>query len=178
MNAIDFKSELASIKKGLVASLVTNTIVKLPKKYGISGVVTKYSEKVVRINASYENCVNARISRNGGNADFVAESLPWGTWAKGLENIVIENKGNDYLRYYVEKGSVKSTTYYVDGVKATDAEVAIIKAYEESKSGSAKQEAKGLADENQVKPCVVNFENIVFFKCGNIIYDTRTSLAV
>lgn len=44
--------------------------------------------------------------------------LPWGTWQKGNEGLVIEHKGQNYIRLYTTPNKAKSR-YYVDGVEVS-----------------------------------------------------------
>ena len=58
------------------------------------------------------------------NKDKEIQPLPWGKWVKGLENLVVEHKGNYYLRITstnpndLEKASdVIATRYIQNGVE-------------------------------------------------------------
>lgn len=164
---------ISDIKGCQFAHIVTLTEVKIPKKLGIVGVVTKQYEGEVQLNYSYENAVNNRLEKQGDERTFVADQLRWGTWE--IVNKIITHKGAKYLRYYAFKGSNKpKVEYFVDGKSATSEELAIIKAYEQSKyKGSAKQSAEGLTT-NQVSPKVVNFDNILELKVGSQSYTKST----
>ena len=146
---------------------------KLPKYVGLGKVEKKVSTNV-QINYSYENAVNNRLEKNGLARTFKTESLPWGTWE--VVNKIIAHKGEKYLRTYSIKGEIPQIEYFVNGVPATPQEVATIKAYLASKSASAKQSANGLSD-NQVTPRNVKFSNILYLKCGNILYNKSTNAA-
>ncbi len=144
---------------------------KLPKKLGM-GVVTKRVVGEVQLNYDYQTAVNNRLQKQGGERTFNALSLPWGQWE--VANKVITHKGERYLRFYTFKGGQMSTTYYVDGRPATDAEVATIKAYKATKStASARQGAEGLV-ENQVCPKNVKFDGIEVLECGEWVYNKAT----
>lgn len=167
-------SEFVKISGCKIASIVYESEEKLPKYVGISN-VTKVVSGEVQINFDYENAVNNRLEKQGGERTFNALSLPWGQWL--YPNKVIEHKGEYYIRFYELKGAKMSVEYYVNGRPATDTEVATIKAYKDSKStASARQSAEGLT-ENQVKPKNVKATNILFFKCGEFEY-TAEKLAV
>lgn len=160
------------------AHITTETIVKIPKKYGISGVVTKVVSKVVQLNYSYENAVNNRLEREGKDRDFEAQKLPWGEWF--VANKIIAHKGKFYLRYYDYNNNVLNKVYFVDGRPATADELATIKEYE--KASNKPSNTQGLSEEHEVKPLVVAEENIISLKCGEIDYhralDTKFSYAL
>lgn len=160
------------------AHITTETTVKIPKKYGLCGVVTKVVSKVVQLNYSYENAVNNRLEREGKDRDFEAQSLPWGEWF--VANKIIAHKGKFYLRYYDYNNNVLNKAYFVDGRPATDEQLAIIKEYE--KATHKPSNTQGLSEENEVKPLVVAEENIIALKCGEIDYhralDTKFSYAL
>ena len=140
---------------------------KLPKKLGITGVVTKHSEGVVQMRYSYESAVNNRLEKQGDERAFKALSLPFGKWF--ITNLLIAHKGEMYLRAYTFKGGVIETTYFVDGRAATPEETALIKAYKAQRSASARQEEAGLT-ENQVKPFAVKVSNVLSLDCGTYHY--------
>ena len=161
------------------AHITTETTVKIPKKYGISGVVTKVVSKIVQLNFSYENAVNNRLAREGKDKDFEAQKLPWGEWF--VANKIIAHKGKFYLRYYdINNGNVLNKAYFVNGRPATEDELAIIKEYE--KATHKPSNTQGLSEENEVRPLVVAEENIIALKCGEIDYhralDTKFSYAL
>ena len=160
------------------AHITTETTVKIPKKYGLCGVVTKVVSKVVQLNYSYENAVNNRLEREGKDRDFEAQSLPWGEWF--VANKIIAHKGKFYLRYYDYNNNVLNKAYFVDGMPATDEQLAIIKEYE--KASNKPSNTQGLSEEHEVKPLVVAEENIIALKCGEIDYhralDTKFSYAL
>lgn len=160
------------------AHITTETTVKIPKKYGLCGVVTKVVSKVVQLNYSYENAVNNRLEREGKDRDFEAQKLPWGEWF--VANKIIAHKGKFYLRYYDYNNNVLNKVYFVDGRPATADELATIKEYE--KASNKPSNTQGLSEEHEVKPLVVAEENIISLKCGEIDYhralDTKFSYAL
>ena len=64
--------------------------VSLTKMKDLGSGVIKETDMVIRLGVSYANM--------SINADKQTGSLPWGKWVEGLENLVIEHKGNYYLR--------------------------------------------------------------------------------
>ena len=141
---------------------------KCPKKLGLAGEVTKRVSGSVQLFYSYENAVNNRLEAAGEERTFEAQSLPWGEWL--IPNKLIAHNGEIYLRYYTYAGGHLDTEYFVAGRPATDDEVALIKAWKESKSKTSHtQEAAGL-EENQVRPCALNVKNIITLQAGKCQY--------
>lgn len=168
----NFVVAITNISGCKIATITTKTLVKVPKKYGLSGEVTKITHKQVQVGYSYQNAVNNRLSKEGKNTDFVSEPLPWGEWL--IPNKLITHKGSIYFRLYDFKGAQNDKMYFVSGNKATEEEVNVIKAYENSKSSSSKQ---GLTAENEVRPTAVNIDNVLTFKCGAVDYIKNESFA-
>lgn len=82
---------LKNVKKGRYVSL------RKIKDLG-EGIV-KESDMIIRLGVSYQN-----MSINEGRT---VESLPWGHWLEGLENLVIEHTKKD------KKTGEESTSYYL-----------------------------------------------------------------
>ena len=160
----DFINSISSLEGCKFAHVVTETSVKIPKKYELEK-VTKVTDKIVQLNYNYEKAVNNRLKKEGKEPNFTAQSLPWGEWIE--PNKIITHKGSVYLRMYDFDGGLKNRTYFVDGKVANDKQVKTIEDYEKSKNkGSNTQQ--GL--KNQVTPTAVNFDNIISLKCGLINY--------
>ena len=53
-----------------IATITYQTIVKLPKKYGIDGVVTKNAKMQCQFNFDYANAVNNRLEKQGDEREF------------------------------------------------------------------------------------------------------------
>lgn len=64
--------------------------ISLSKSKDLGNGVVKESDMVIRLGVNYAN-----MSINEGKQ---TGSLPWGHWIEGLENLVLEHKGNYYLR--------------------------------------------------------------------------------
>ena len=73
-----------------IESTKRGTYISLTKVKDLGNGVIKESDMRVRIGVEYSN-MNINAERETG-------SLPWGQWVKGLESIVVEHKGNYYLR--------------------------------------------------------------------------------
>lgn len=137
-------SALGQTKKG--------RYINLSKVKDLGNGVVKESDMVIRLGVNYSNM---KINENKET-----KSLPWGHWVEGLENLVIEHKGNYYLRITStnpqnpEVGAdVIATRYIKDGCEIT------------------KQEALALVGEKKMASrasCVYNikFENIT--KLGRV----------
>lgn len=79
------------------------------KDYG-NGLV-KETDMVIRLGISYQNMEI--------NKDRVVEPLPWGSWVPGLENYVIEHKGNYYLRINSTNSHIAKSKYLLNNVEIT-----------------------------------------------------------
>lgn len=160
---------LKEIKGCQFAHVVLKTKVRVPKKLGL-GDVEKVFDGNVQLNYSYENAVNNRLEKNGLDGDFNSLSLPWGEW--DIPNKIVTHNSKYYMRYYLVKSGDASkkpkVRFIVNGRDATDAEVNIIKIYD-NKSYSSRQAAKGLT-ENQVSARVVEFCNVVEVSVGGKKY--------
>lgn len=80
-----FKEIIEKIK-----SSKRGTYISLTKVKDLGDGISKESDMRVRIGVDYSNM--------SINSDKETGSLPWGQWVEGLENIVVEHKGNYYLR--------------------------------------------------------------------------------
>lgn len=105
---------LAAAKKG--------SYISLTKVKDLGTGIVKESDMRIRIGVSYANM--------SVNADKETGSLPWGTWVPGFENLVVEHKGNYYLRVSsttpsdIESGSdIIATRYIRNGQQITKDEV-------------------------------------------------------
>lgn len=163
------KDLLTDVKGCQFAHVVLKTKVRVPKKLGL-GSVEKVFDGNVQLNYSYENAVNNRLKNKGLQDDFDALSLPWGRW--DIPNKIVAHNGKLYMRYYLVKSGDASkkpkVRFIVNGRDATDAEIDIIKLYD-NKSYSSRQAAKGLT-ENQVSARVVEFCNVVEVSVGGKKY--------
>lgn len=170
---------ICDLKGCKIAFVEYTSELKVPKKYGICGVVEKKVSKQVQIGYSYESTVNSRLERVGQDGNFVASGLSWGSWVVGCENKIIEYNGSYYLRAYAMRSNKKSEIiYYVNGIVASVDEIEKIAEYEKSKSyGSKKQAESGLL-ENQVKPMNIKFSNIIRLKVSKDEYVRQIALAV
>ena len=73
-----------------IKELKKGTYLTLTKQKVLAEGLVKETDMRIRFGVSYQN-----LKINEGRE---VGSLPWGHWVEGLENIVIEHKGNYYLR--------------------------------------------------------------------------------
>lgn len=126
--------------------------ISLRKSKDLGEGVTKESDMVIRLGVNYANMAI--------NAERETGSLPWGHWVEGLENLVIEHKGNYYLRItstdpqHPESGAdIIATRYIRNGAQIS------------------KEEALSIVGEKKMisKPSAVyniKFENIIRLGCA------------
>ncbi len=114
MNAQEILQKLQNTKKG--------TYVSLTKVKDLGNDIIKESDMRIRVGVNYKNLK--------ANKNKEIQPLPWGKWVKGLENLVVEHKGNYYLRITstnpndLKKASdVIATRYIQNGVEISKEEV-------------------------------------------------------
>lgn len=108
---------LETIKKGAYVSITKR------KDYGKG--VTKITRMRTRIGCDYskmKHVIEKRIESQTIGRDMsdgtTGGSLPWGNWVVGLEKLIIEHKGNYYLRIaecYTKGVASKHSQYYYNG---------------------------------------------------------------
>lgn len=169
---------ILSLAKG--CTFVSVTIVsdaKMNKKGNpLAGRVTKIADYNCQFGYSYENAVNNRIAKQGGNANFEAQSLPWGEWVRGYENRIISHKGEYYVRFYLAKGCKAEIRYLIDGRPATAEEISIIKSFTPARKPSGTQSACGLTA-NQVEPFTAKLANIYSLTINGVTYSEPIQIA-
>lgn len=167
-----------SLTKGCTfVSVTIASEAKMSKKGNpLAGRVTKIADYNCQYNFSYENAVNNRIAKQGGNAKFEAQSLPWGEWVCGQENRIISHKGEFYVRFYLAKGCKAEIRYLVDGMPATAEEIGVIKAFTPARKPSGTQSASGLTT-NQVEPFTAKLANIYSLTINGVTYSEPIQIA-
>ena len=175
----ELADNLKSFKGSSMCSMELTTIVKANKKGRESGSLftEKFCGDVYRtykeagnFGISYENAVNNERAREGMEKDFVAETLPWGTWYDGGVNKIIEHKGEFYLRYFVNmnansKSDKEVIYHYENGAELSDEE---IDALEEFLPPKSKSNTQGTAKEIEVRCVKINGINSI--KVGGEVY--------
>lgn len=106
--------KLAEVKKG--------RYINFTKIKDLGSGIVKESDMVIRLGINY---ANMKINENKQTGQ-----LPWGRWVEGLENLVVEHKGNYYLRItstdpsHPESGAdVIATRYLRNGQEISKEEV-------------------------------------------------------
>lgn len=125
-------NKMGNVKKGKYISL--------KKKKDLGNGVEKISDLVIRLGVDYANMKVAEGKEVG--------SLPWGNWVEGLEGLVIEHKGNYYLRVASAYSNNGKCVYLLNGNEISKEEVV-------SLVGEKKLESKALNVYN------IKFENIL-----------------
>lgn len=159
--AMDLMMSVKSSKGCQFVSISYENEQKMNKKHNpYYGRVTKRVVAQMQFGYSYENACNNRCAEG---VTFVADSLSWGAWVEGFENKVIVHKEEYYLRLYDVHGKKAKVTYFVDGVPATEEQIAEFSQFISKSNPSAKQSAHGIEEERQVKPKAIKFRNIIEF---------------
>lgn len=138
-------------------------LVRVPKDHPFK---SKQFFKTAKLNAvlgtgvDYERMVNARREREGKEATFEAEPLPWGKWMPGLEGLLKEHGDEVYLRVAINSSSEEIITDE-DGNIIDPKE---LEPFKPKKSASR----QGL--EKEVKPRDFKISNLLSLKaCGEEI---------
>lgn len=103
-------NQMGNVKKGKYVSL--------KKKKDLGNGIEKISDLVIRLGVDYANMKVAEGKEVGG--------LPWGKWVEGLEGLVIEHKGNYYLRVASSYSNNGKSIYLLNGNEISKEEVIAI----------------------------------------------------
>ena len=125
------------------------------------GRVQKFTITPMQFGYDYETAVNNRLRKEGKEANFTADKLPWGSWVEGMRNKVIAHKDMLYLRTYCVRNERPRTYYLLDGHLASVEEYKEFAPFLKPSSTSDKQSAHGLEEEFQVKPRDYKFSSLV-----------------
>ena len=87
------------------------TYVNLTKTKDYGNGLIKETDMVIRLGVSFQN-MKVNEGRTVG-------SLPWGNWVEGLENYVIEHKGNYYLRVSNTNSHIAKSKYLLNNVEVS-----------------------------------------------------------
>jgi hypothetical protein len=112
----------------------------------------------------YEDTINNRVERNGGEGTFKTQAMygrKWLHYGKVEQNKYDENRL--YIRFYTPKDNPFTFEYLVDGVPATKEQIEEFSCWivEKDEDYSAKQGAVGLAQGEQVFPRCPMVEHIL-----------------
>lgn len=111
---------------------------------------------------NYVQSINEALAKEGKapvNPDEFSDKLPWGEYE--VQDRVVSYNGARYMRCYQAEDADAETVYFIDGDQPTEEEFDKLKPYLPTDSGSKKQEGVGLSKENQVRPLLFKFENIM-----------------
>lgn len=111
IEALNKKQNGSFFKVRLVSPVSLNAAAKR------SGVVAyKITEMTVRKGIDYKAQKSVQAKVDAGK--ILVHDLPWGTWMKGQEGLIIDHKGSQYVRLYSSpnKSTVK---YFLNGVEVT-----------------------------------------------------------
>ena len=111
----------------------------------------------------YVQMINENLVKEGKapvNPDEFGEKLPWGEYE--VPNKVITYNGTRYMRCYMPEKQDAETFYLIDGEEPNEEDFKKLEPYLPAESsGSKKQEGVGLEKENQVRPLLFKFDNIM-----------------
>lgn len=110
MTTQEILNQMGNVKKGKYVSL--------KKKKDLGEGIEKISDLVIRLGVDYANMKVAEGKEVGG--------LPWGKWVEGLEGLVIEHKGNYYLRVASSYSNNGKSIYLLNGNEISKEEVIAI----------------------------------------------------
>lgn len=174
MTTNDFITAFEHIKGCSFATIEYLSTVRVPKK-ALVGVGYNHPADIVKkvligvqVGYSYKNAVNNRLEKCGEVADFPSASLPWGEWK--VLNKTISHKGATYIRFYAYQGC-PCQVEFARPYDMTLEQYLVAKDWIKNQppKQSKKQSEYGL-EENQVIARSVNVDNILAFKCGDVVY--------
>jgi hypothetical protein len=125
------------------------------------GRVKKLTITPMQFGYDYETAVNNRLRKQGVEANFSADNLPWGKWIEGMRNKVISHNDMLYLRTYCIRNAKPRTYFFLDGRLASAEDYAKFRQWLKQASASKKQEESGLEEEYHVKPRDYKFSSII-----------------
>lgn len=112
---------------------------------------------------NYVQMINENLVKEGKepvNPDEFGEKLPWGEYE--VPNKVVTYNGTRYMRCYMPEKQDAETFYLIDGEEPSEDDFKKLEPYLPAESGgSKKQEGVGLEKENQVRPLLFKFDNIL-----------------
>jgi hypothetical protein len=105
-------------KKGQHVQITWNRACQVKKSADVA--ISKKTAAWVRSGISYANLKDIKNAIEQGLREDV-QSLPWGTWRPGFENLIIDHKGTEYVRLYpaVFENLKNETIWYLNGEIST-----------------------------------------------------------
>lgn len=180
-------SGLKNYNKGTFGTIVSTITTPKMNKGGRMGVApnplynrvekhTIYTN--VRLGVSYENVIKAKMERAGENPEN------WQSQASSVGeyyNEYLLKSRKDDNQFYLKIGLFINTkiesTYFVDGIPATDEQMNIINAYTPEKSAPTKQIEAGIPEDEVYLVVSPKLDNVVEIKQGEKTLYKRIELA-
>lgn len=118
MERLDLISTLSNFRNGAFIKVKYNgdLVSKLNANAKKNG-VTATKESVVTLRKGIDYDAQKSVKEKVANGKELTHELPWGTWVKGFEGLLIEHNGKTYLRVYM--GMSLGTRYFINGVEKT-----------------------------------------------------------
>jgi hypothetical protein len=166
---------MESVTRNTIANIIYVSDGDIPQYVlGKGNKVTKVCRMDCQLGFSYENAVNNRLEKQGGERVFKSQSLPWGDWVDGFENKVIEHKGSLYLRYYQMRNADITTVWLVNGSVASAEQFSKIINYLSSKKKSSDRQAEAGLVENQVVARAVKVDSIIRLAVNGVEWSAKS----
>lgn len=141
---------------------------KVPFNDIFKGKVFCTSTRHINLNVDYEKAVNSQLNREGkSQSSFSGNSLPYGKWVNGLENVVVDTGNAFQLRTYIGMNANSqhdsAVYHYENGEVLTDEEKAQLSGFL-----PVKKDAKNQGTEKTVKPRNYGFRGIMNLKAFGV----------
>jgi hypothetical protein len=112
---------------------------------------------------NYVQAINENLIKEGKapvDPNEFGEKLSWGEYE--VQDKVVTYNGTRYMRCYMPEKQDSETFYLIDGEEPSEDDFKKLAPYLPTESnGSKKQEDAGLEKENQVRPLLFKFDNIL-----------------
>lgn len=132
----------------------------------------------VRLGVSYENVIRAKMERNGENPDnWQSQASSVGKYYNEFLLQSRKEENQFYIKIGLFPNTKTETTYFVDGIPATDEQLAIIKAYTPEKTAPTKQTEAGIPEDEVYNVVSPKLENVVSITQGEKTLYKRVELA-
>lgn len=122
--------------------------------------VYRYIKTQLQLGNIYENSVNNRAEKECGVREFKTESIKGKKWVKFPYILTNMDESKIYIRFYKMKNANIESEIFVDGHKASNEELDIIKEYEISNKFHSQKQAESGLTMNQVEVKDININNI------------------
>lgn len=135
--------------------------------------IVKISHLTLGVGRDYEKVVNARLTKEGKEADFTAGSMSGVEWVSGLEGLLLVNgSGEEQLRTYADSGIVaennKATYIWDDGREVTEEDWNLLQQFKNAEASEGEQ--GGLSEDHKVMPRNLFLSKILEAKAFGKVY--------